>query len=322
MKKVALYYHKEDNDGVFSGAIIYKHLLDVNKYRKDEIDLFGVGYDDMKRYDKGDIEGLYETYDIVIMTDISFNDPEMMHLMWKKFVNNFIWIDHHAPIIKASFGKKGWSNCPGERNTNHSAIFNAYRFFWNPLDDKKIPELFKVLSAWDSFTYEQEGYSLDYVQKVNVGTAEYTNLNFNTTFDWVNEIIDLDESNEDVLTMYRRGDNIVRYENKKNENLIKDWGDTTWTVNGRKACMLMRQGGSSSLMFESCPDDVKNGIVLKRLPAGTWVLSLYNVKREYDEEFDCGAYLKENYKGGGHKGAAGCQLTEKQFINILKDKKV
>ena len=48
-------------------------------------------------------------------------------------------------------------------------------------------------------------------------------------------------------------------------------------------------------------------------------LSLYNTNRD-DHSFHCGDYLKKNYGGGGHEGAAGAQITETQFIKILKTK--
>ena len=49
-------------------------------------------------------------------------------------------------------------------------------------------------------------------------------------------------------------------------------------------------------------------------------MSLYNTKDE--DEFHCGKYCKEHYKGGGHKGAAGCQITQKQMLKILKTKEI
>jgi nanoRNase/pAp phosphatase (c-di-AMP/oligoRNAs hydrolase) len=49
-------------------------------------------------------------------------------------------------------------------------------------------------------------------------------------------------------------------------------------------------------------------------------MSLYNI---YDNDnFNCGTYLKENYNGGGHVGAAGCTITNTKFIKILKTKKI
>ena len=32
------------------------------------------------------------------------------------------------------------------------------------------------------------------------------------------------------------------------------------------------------------------------------------------------SFLKKNYGGGGHAGAAGCKVTEEQFIEILKNR--
>ena len=33
-------------------------------------------------------------------------------------------------------------------------------------------------------------------------------------------------------------------------------------------------------------------------------------------------FMKEHYKGGGHPGAAGCTITQEQFIKILKKKEL
>lgn len=43
---------------------------------------------------------------------------------------------------------------------------------------------------------------------------------------------------------------------------------------------------------------------------------------KYDSEFYCGKYLKKNYGGGGHVGAAGCKVTEEQFIEMLKSRTI
>ena len=69
-------------------------------------------------------------------------------------------------------------------------------------------------------------------------------------------------------------------------------------------------------MFKTVKDKIKNGIVFKRLKDGNWGISLYNAN--LDDTFHCGEYLKNKYNGGGHLGAAGCQISEEQFIEILK----
>ena len=72
-------------------------------------------------------------------------------------------------------------------------------------------------------------------------------------------------------------------------------------------------------MFRSLKEyNIKNGIIFKRNNNSTWTISLYNINDE--DDFDCGKYLKNTYKGGGHKGAAGCTVKESKFIKILKTK--
>ena len=116
-----------------------------------------------------------------------------------------------------------------------------------------------------------------------------------------------------------------------NENIIKTCGDCSWTVmfededRGRpfyhKACAIFHQGPSNSTMFKCLINkDIHHGLVFKHQSDGNWVLSMYNINES--EWTDCGKFLKERYNGGGHKGAAGCTLTEEQFIDILKKKRL
>lgn len=324
-KKAIIFYHKEDNDGVFSGAIIYNYLTTSLGINKDCVTVCGVGYDDMKRYTIGDIYSLKEQYDYIIMTDISFNDYRLMRHTYKVFGNDFIWIDHHAPVIKASFGKNGWSECPGIRSTSDSAIINAYYFFYDPLISRNAPELLRVLSAWDSFTYKQNGYELGYVNRVNIGINEIYKLDINKVIGVIDAIITYDNFGKNIISdAYEKGDIIVSRKEYENKKLVDDWGDFSWTIgdDNRPACMLVNQSISSSLMFASCADRAKNGIVFKHNPSGSWTISLYNTSTEYDSEFDCGDYLSKKYNGGGHKGAAGCQVSEDKFIEILRSKHV
>ena len=49
-------------------------------------------------------------------------------------------------------------------------------------------------------------------------------------------------------------------------------------------------------------------------------MSLYNTRN--DITFDCGAYLRQKYGGGGHVGAAGCTLENEQFFEIIRKKEL
>lgn len=324
-KRYLVFYHIEDNDGLFSAAIIYNYLLHELNVSPDNIKMSGVTYDILaKRYaEQTSIDALCNTYDVLIMTDISFNNIKTMKYLYKYYQQNFIWIDHHLPIIQASainnFGK-----APGIRDHHRSAILNAYRFFYDELDEnyrtKKCPELFRILSGWDSFSYEQEGYDLDYVRNINKGTT----FNYNLELDKIVPLVyDLIYNNKRIQIngLFKLGEVLNCYDDELAANQLKQYGDADWYVDGRRAVMIMCQGQTNSQMFKYAKklfgEDVKHGIVLK-YHKDDWILSLYNISEQ--DEFHCGEYLKKNYKGGGHKGAAGCTLSHKQFDKLIKVK--
>ena len=89
-KKYLIIYHKEDNDGLFSMGIIYNYLIHELRVDRKNIDLFGADFNDMKRIcsDKGvdkknTIDKFMEDYSNIIMTDISFNDVNVMKKLYK-----------------------------------------------------------------------------------------------------------------------------------------------------------------------------------------------------------------------------------------------
>lgn len=338
-KKYLIIYHKEDNDGVFSAAIFYDYIINELHYKLEDLCFIGADYNELAKFAKENpAKKLHEDFDNIIMTDISFNDVSYMKALWKEFDNHFIWCDHHAPIIKTSI-EKNFDDIPGIRDTSRSAILCAWKFLYDQFDEaynaKKVPELLRILSAWDSWSYEREGYEFDFVRDVNKGVT----ITYNLELGKANLIIGLlktwfkDESNtiKDgnlIKTLYDHGHVINEYEDRTMENIIKTVGDCSWKVivndkNGkslaRTACAIFHQGATNSTMFKCLrKTDIQHGLVFKHSRSGNWTLSMYNINDDCD--FHCGEFLKENYNGGGHKGAAGCTLTEKQFIEILINK--
>ena len=351
-KKYLIIYHKEDNDGVFSGAIFYNYLINYLNIENKKIHLLGADYNELSYFMENhkDIKNLHDNYENIIMTDISFNNSKYMKSIYKEFGNNFIWCDHHAPIIKESERLK-FSDCPGIRNTSKSAILCVYEFLYDqfninynkiernkpiPEYNREFPEFFRILSGWDSWSYEQEGYSNDWCRHINKGTTVEFGLDFNKVLSVVSYIIDIYQKGLDIRyendlinNMYKLGKQLNDYDDLTMKNIIKTSGDCSWKVRfddkdkGRplyhSACAIFHQGATNSLMFKSLErKGINHGLVFKHQPDGNWVLSMYNIS-EY-EWTHCGEFLKERYNGGGHKGAAGCTLTEDQFINILKNK--
>ena len=353
MYKYLLIYHEEDNDGLFSGAIFYDYLTTKINVDKKDIHLLGATYNSLNDFIKWHpIKEIQNEYESIIMTDISFNDAGYMKQLYDLYGDKFIWCDHHKPIIDESYKQK-FDLCPGVRNIQKSAILCVYEFLYDalnekynqidiekPIDDccREFPEFFRILSGWDSWSWDNEGFSKDWVRNVNKGTTVEFNLDFNKIFEVVHYIVgiyhdglDIRYENDLIYKMYNLGKSLNDYDDITMENIIKTSGDKDWKIRvedkdkGRplyiKACAIFHQGATNSLMFQSLKKSgIEIGLVFKHCPNSNWVLSMYNVRDEY--WFHCGEFLKERYNGGGHKGAAGCTLTEEQFINILQKREL
>ena len=331
-----LIYHKDDNDGLISGALINKWLKFT--YKKDaDITLCPSTYSELSElWESGEVANSWNNeYDYIIMTDLSFNEVSAMKYLKNTFKNHFIWIDHHAPAIKASI-KEGYGGLEGYRDTNQSAILNAYRYFYDPLNISRengtLPTVLRVLSAYDSFSYEREGYTLDYVEAVNLGANSMYELDFDKCTQMLNDILYYDYTeyvwkasiNNDYIlaNLEKCGKIIQKYERQKNKKIITDYGDGDWFIENtnRKCIVLFMQGQTSLIMFDSVKHLYSNAAVFKRTSTGNWTMSLYNTNT--NDNFHCGEYLKEKYKGGGHSGAAGCTLPESKFLKMLKTKTI
>ena len=310
-------YHKEDNDGLFSMAIIYNNLIIEKNINKDSVKLFGADYNDLDKLSLDD--DIIKNSTHIYISDVSFDTVEKMIQLKEMFGDNLVWIDHHKPMIDNSISK-GFDDIKGIRDTKHSALYNAFKYLY---PTHNIPELFKLLSAWDSWSYDAEGIDFDLCKYINIGVNNIYNLNPDFIINYVYLLIYIynDYINPpDIDELYEIGKFEAKILDRTYENNVKAYGDFSWTVNGRTACAMFIQGPSNSQMFKVCKDKVQNGIVFKRLPDSNWTLSLYNTDNQHD--FHCGEYLKKHFNGGGHEGAAGCQISEELFINILKQKKI
>ena len=347
-KKYLIIYHKDDNDGVLSAAMFVNYLTDVMKVSRDEIETYGADYNMLAEFSASNKPAeLHKKYENLIITDISFGEKGYMYKLYDEFRNNIIWCDHHSPVIRESFSiTNGFSNIPGERLTDRSAILCVYKFLYDPLDEDwnsgRIPVILDVLSAWDSWTYEQRGHSLEFVRNVNKGLTFDCNLELEkmirfekpincfhqnvSSMDelYIDKVRELSEAY--IGRLKEIGRTLNEYDDINSENNVCNCGDLEWKLideetGDRKACALFIQGASSSQMFKSLiGTDIRHGIVLKHQKNGNWTLSLYNVNES--EDFHCGEFLKKKYGGGGHKGAAGCTLTEEQFIEILQNRAI
>lgn len=345
MKKVLVIYHREDNDGVCSAGIVQAWLtrypvVNNTVYKPEDFEFYGVNYADLSAdwnemlawvhwpTDKKPRMAKWGKFEVVFMVDISFNDVDAMNYMYQNFGENFHWCDHHHPIIQASFDQPV-CDANGLRRTDQSALLNTWYYLadhWAVKNQSKRiePSDYLVkLSDYDSWSWKNKPEydsqeAQDGLMSFNTGVTRKSNLNVKWFCEWVGALLDkkgLHNTMADDALEYGRI--VYQLDNERTERAIRTHGDTNWIIRtkdgDRKACAIIttdRFNSESFKMFRGT--DIVHGLVFK-VDANNdkIIMSMYNVNE--DEQFDCGAWLKENYAGGGHKGAAGCTLSRQQF---------
>ena len=344
--KVLIVYHKEDNDGVFSAALMYHWIVDcISKHlrtKKENVTLLGADYnmlDTLAKDRKNDMcpYNWINKFGHVYMLDISFNNWKVMKFLHDAYncSLSFSWFDHHGPAL-ALAKQHGYDDTPGYRATTTSTIGLVYEHLFDVLrinqNKGNMPELLQYLAGWDSFHPKQYCLELDDCYGVNLVINRDFELDFDKVYDCVKHIMYDDGSESDygrnfISETVLEAESIVDYENYKNKQLVNNYGDFDWKfiINGkeRKAVALFCQGPSSSRMFESVADKVDHAIVFKHLPNGKWSGSIYNVRQDDDKEYNLGRWIKSLVKtAGGHPGAAGFTISNSKFNKWNKNKTV
>ncbi len=356
VRNVLVIYHREDNDGVCSAAIISQFIKNFGNPAAN-IKFFGCNYAELSTIwndhqafvvqqaqhkmnppqkismTKDKLNSWVTNYDMIFMVDISFNEADAMEYLYDSMpANNFVWCDHHLPIIEFSnryatiykFGKT-----PGIRRTDQSALLNTWDYMAEVSNtDIQPSRVLVMLSDYDSWAWtrkdEYVGDNKDKLFAINTGFTRRSNLKVKWFENYINTILidNLAYRHAIEVACLEYGTIILKYDNERTTRTIKSHGDTSWTLGGEKACAIFTTDRFNSQSFTNvfAGTDIEHGIVFKREPDGRWVLGAYNVSE--DTDFDCGAYLKANYSGGGHKGAAGCTITQNQFIEMLTSHQV
>lgn len=330
--KIAIIYHKEDNDGVFSCALAYKYLVkNLQGIDEDSIDLFGVTNTNINELD---MKGWKSKYFSVVMLDISFNSKVKMNKLYKDFGENFIWIDHHSSSINKSHHNP-YLHSSGLRSTRTSAIGLAYQFFWDQLrifeKNGKMPKILQYLAGWDCWNSAQYGLHLDDCYGVNLAINKNVRLDVHNALELLDEIMDEDgaTTNTGVSKLdgiLNEAKIIMEYDEYRFEQLMNDWVDDSWIVdmgNGRtrKAAVLFTQGITSIRMFNSIAEKIDTAVIIKKLPnSNKYRGSIYNMRGEDADEYDLGKWLSSMNVGGGHANAAGFTISKSRLNKWLSTK--
>lgn len=350
-KKILVIYHREDNDGVCSAAIISSFvklvhgivLKNIGVHHEPVVKFFGCNYAELTDVwnehlehinDKklSQIQKWVSNYDKIFMVDISFNEMDAMEYLYDSMsIDDFVWCDHHAPVIRFSLehlSEFKFGKTPGVRRTDQSAILNTWDYINSVYGTNYKPShVLEMLSDYDSWQWVNKDEYLnggkDTLFALNTGFTRRSNLKVAWFEEYIKSIFDnrpMDTHRiEDDCLQY--GTTILEYDRERTSRAIRSHGDKEWTFNGEKACAVFTTDRFNSQSFEQfVGTEILHGLVFKREPDGRWVMSVYNIDEE--NPIHCGEYLKEKYNGGGHKGAAGCTLSEEQFIELLKTKTV
>jgi oligoribonuclease NrnB/cAMP/cGMP phosphodiesterase (DHH superfamily) len=280
MKKSIIVYHSADFDGVCSKLIALRAF--------PESETFGYNY--------GDSIPNLESYDKIIMIDISFPGDLML-----KLKDRLIWIDHHITAIQDSMKYK-YDGVPGIRKVGEGACELA----WKYLIKTPVPQSVKYLSAYDVFN--------------------------KTRFPWIEEVVPYQYSlrgryglnlpdeilEQDPKTLLDEGKSILRF-------LELDWKEGVnkssfpITIDGKYKgiCLITTQKGS--LQFESVFQDYDLFVWGTFDKNGIFRFSMASNENRIPE-FNCGAYLKDHYNGGGHQGIGGGVLSLEQFLGLIQQK--
>lgn len=327
MKKYLIVYHYEDNDGCLSAAMVedyIKHI--INKGKETIIDRYPANYNKLSDEFEGQpnhFNQYFSQYDVVVMTDISFNNPELMKKL--RDITQLVWIDHHKPIIDASYKYK-FDEITGIRDTGRSAILNMYKYLYDPFDveynDKMIPTILRYLSGWDSWTYEKEGLNFEDCRAVNEGVNINYRLDVDKMIDGMDFFLRSGQASPHLYYLKSIGEESIKIKDENDRKFCEKCCESGWRIGvDRTAVACVTSGGTNSVMFKSLKGKADNAIVFKRESNGNWIISLYNI--DSDHSFHCGDYLKKVYNGGGHEGAAGCTIKDIDMIHkMFKEKAI
>ena len=311
-EKSLIIYHRVDYDGIFSGCIVKKFLIDsgVDKFPT----MLGWNYGDQIP----DI--LNQGHTLIFMVDISF-PPAIMNELKAWTGGKIVWIDHHITAIDSS-EKEGYSDLEGLRKIGTAACELCWEYLYN----QPAPMIIQRLSAYDvwdrgRFNWENEVLPLQAALKVTYGIGE--------KYIWPHfeNLIQLEETELNILL--DTGRIINKYDAMRFKSEVGRFAFPITVAENYKGIAII---GTSftSLVFQSvfpeyevyCVFNRKNGRKENGEIEEVYSLSLYSEPNRID--LNLGEYLKSKFgdAAGGHASAAGAQISFEDFMKLLTEKTI
>jgi oligoribonuclease NrnB/cAMP/cGMP phosphodiesterase (DHH superfamily) len=271
-------YHSRDLDGWTSGAIL--------KARFPHATLIG--------YDYGQPIPIVPNEEDVIMVDVSMKMPELFAFAAR--MRSFTWIDHHISAINEF--REYEATHEHRMATVLQDGLAACELAWGwAFMNLPLPPVVLLLGMYDTWRNGDQKYWNERIMPFQYGMRAMcqspesfpTGLFSNLEEGEIDEIIHM-------------GKIILDYQKEQDTKAAK--GAFTFEWQGHRIIAL-NGGGFNSNAFKSVYDPDVHDIMMPFKWAGTyWVFSLYTEK-----VINCSA-IAEKFGGGGHKKAAGFQLTK------------
>ena len=291
MKRI-LCLHHTDLDGAGSAAVVgLYHQNDQITYR-----MFNYGWD----LKPEELSG----YDIIYAVDISFNQDHP----WVYGYPNLVWIDHHKTSIEYQENHPELKSIPGIRRIGVGACELTWEYLFPEYACPPIIELMSTYDVWDKTRMDW-----DYVVAVETGLKHELGISPKAIIDFILEGRDLSEIQ--VI-----GKTILGYIEKSGKGKLLGGGFWIPDFYGHRV-MALCTTDFSSLSFISYyrPDIVDVCMAFEVIPVNNSIPGDFFVRVSFYTEnpsIDV-SLLAQKYGGGGHRGAAGCQISLDTLKEIL-----
>lgn len=243
-------------------------------------------------------------YDKVFVVDVSFgNRTRFLFDEWKDKGTDVIWIDHHKTAIDDMRDYE----VKGKRRIGTAACELTWEYLF---DDIETPNVVELLSAYDVWDHDQFEWSD--VMAFQYGMRGYCGLDV----DMAAKVMDGDH--DFIYGMIRNGEAILEYIVEKNRGEMKMFSFEADIFGYKAICMNTTEFNSTT--FESMYDPRKHDLMMPFCWNGRFFrCSFYTTKKEVDVS---ALARKANPGGGGHKAAAGFQLSAEDMMEFLKTREM
>ena len=263
----AIIYHKSDLDGIGSAAIVLQ--------ARPGAELYPAEYN-QENYEVKDFYGK----DVII---VDFT-PNLIRAI-KDAAKSFTWIDHHKSAME-DFPDL-WKDCKGSRDTEYSAIYLAWEYFF---PKEEIPLVVELIQDYDIWKFQYGDLTRTFGEYGGMVLRAPTNETWKTLFTTDSTTKSYCELGRVLLDA-----KIVSVETSFEAVAEKQlWDHKVGVVNSNKDI--------SSLGNYIAEHGYEIGLIWRVGRDGDVIVSLRSIG-----DIDVSKIAK-SYGGGGHKNASGCAI--------------